>query len=169
LPDKQDYQHSNSSPKQLNIAKQYLFVREIKYNRSTEIDSMNYNANAPLGASWCASFGYWCLDKASIQYPQKKSPLARSHVNKYSFNAIDVIRGKKQIKAGYGLIWQKGSTIYGHFAFAYEDWNNNQGKTIEGNTSPNNIGSQDNGDGVYIKFRKIEPFNYFRIKWITIY
>lgn len=130
---------------------------------------MTDNCKATRGASWCSCFGYWILDLCKVQYPQQKSALARSHKNKYSFNVLEVLNNRKVIRAGDGLIWQKGESIYGHFGFAMFDWEGRAGYSIEGNTSADNTGSQSNGDGVYVKKRKIEPFNYFRIKWITPY
>ena len=158
----------SDKPRQVQIAEQYLFVRETNgYNRSPEIDSMNQNCRNPPGASYCAAAVYWCLDKAGVYYPNKKSGLARSLRNNNTFTAWDVLNKKKNIKAGDAIIWQKGKTINGHAALADEDWPGSSGKTIEANTSPGGSGNQADGDGFFIKKRRIEPFNYFRIKWIT--
>lgn len=97
-----------------------------------------------------------------------KSGLARKLVTKkQTFTAYDVVMGRQQIKKGDILIWQKGTTIYGHTGFASDDWDGTTGKTIEANTSPGTGGNQSNGDGVYQRKRTIEVYSYFRIKWIT--
>ncbi len=152
----------------VQIAERYLFVREVKANRSPEIDSMNRNAGAPVGSYWCASFVKWILDKAVINYqPQRINALARSLVNKQSFTAFNILNGKAKILCGDVLIWQKGKTSSGHTGFADDNWDGTAGTTIEGNTAAGGAGNQANGDRVAIKNRRIEPFNYFRIKWIT--
>jgi hypothetical protein len=142
-------------------------MTEERPNRSPIIDSMNRHVGNPLGVSYCAAAGYWWLDNAGVSYPQQRSGLARSFKNSLSFSVMDVLNHKRKILAGYGLVWQKGNTIYGHFAFASEDWQGSKGKTIEGNTSSGTTGSQSNGDGFFNRDRRIEPYNYFRIKWIT--
>ena len=122
---------------------------------------MNKNVGNPKGASWCAAFVKWCLDLANIKLPQKVTGLARSLRNKNTFSAMDVLNGKKKVKCGYIIIWQKGKTIYGHTGFADSDWDGIKGKTVEGNSSDGKK------EGVRFQTRMIEPFNYFRIKYFT--
>lgn len=113
---------------------------------------------------------YFCLDSAEIEYPMKKSGLARSLVSKdtnITFTAYDVVMGKKKVLKGDIAIWQKGTTIYGHSGLVEYDWDGTKGKTIEANTSSSNTGSQSEGEGVYEKHRRIEVYSYFRIKWFT--
>lgn len=131
-------------------------------NRSILIDSMNRYVGNPLGSPYCA---------AAVSYairPNKpKSGLARALKTKETFTAWDVIQGKKSIKKGFIIIWQKGETISGHTGIAKENWNGTSGKTYEGNTSSGDKGSQSNGDGFYERSRKIQATSYFRIKWVT--
>jgi len=86
---------------------------------------------------------------------------------KTSIKANDVLLGTKIIPDGSLIIWEKGSTISGHIGFV-EKWNKISGKTIEGNTSSGKVGSQSDGDGVYVRTRYIEPANYFRITSFTL-
>lgn len=74
----------------------------------------------------------------------------------------EVLAGRYSPKAGDLVIWARGNTIYGHIGFVLYDWNGDRGWTIEANTSSGK-GSQYDGDGVYKRLRKIEPFNYFKI------
>jgi hypothetical protein len=84
-----------------------------------------------------------------------------------TFTALDVINGKEKVLEGDFGTYQKGTTISGHAIVVNADWKGISGETIEANTSSGTKGSQDNGDGVYKRIRKIEPFNYFRLKWFT--
>lgn len=132
------------------------------------MDRFNRNAKAPLGSPYCAVFVYYMLDSAGIDYPMKKSGLARSLVTKtITFTALDVLNKKETVKKDDIPIWQKGETIFGHAGIASADWDGKNGMVIEANTSPGSSGSQSDGDGIWEKKRKIEPFNYFRIKWFT--
>ena len=54
----------------VKYAESYLFVREITYNRSPEIDSMNLAVGVPVGSSWCAAFVSWVFTNNNIPNPQ---------------------------------------------------------------------------------------------------
>lgn len=132
------------------------------------MDRFNRHVGSPLGSPYCAAFVYFCLDSLGIDYDMKRSGLARRLVSKTkSFSAIEVIYGREKILKDDILIWQKGQTIFGHGGISAEDWEGTSGATIEANTSSGTSGNQSNGDGIYKKNRRIEPYNYFRIKWIT--
>jgi hypothetical protein len=156
-----NFAHSQSFS-HLDRFRQWIGQKEQKPNRSPLIDSMNRYVGSPLGSPYCAAAVSY-----SIRPNGPKSGLARSLRTRTTFTALDVIQGKKQIKRGYILIWQKGETISGHAGLANKDWNKTSGETVEGNTSAGNKGSQSNGDGFFIRQRSIQPTSYFRIKWIT--
>ena len=96
-----------------------------------------------------------------------KSALARAFINRKSIKARDVLLGIIKVPSGSLVIWGKGTTIYGHIGFTDGIWYK-KGKTVEGNTSSNNKGSQSNGDCVANKNRTIQPYNYFRITHFTV-
>ena len=150
--------------KQVDTALKYSYVREIKYNRSPEIDKWNKFVGNPLGASYCGALAGYSIQKCTA--PKVKSGLAQHYYRKapdsLRFSAGDVLRGKYKVKAGDLIIWARGSTIYGHIAIALYDWEGISGWTIEGNTSSGR-GSQYDGDGVFIRWRTIYPYSYFRI------
>jgi hypothetical protein len=58
--------------------------------------------------------------------------------------------------------------MFGHVGFVVE-WRGKSGTTVEGNTSSGLKGSQNDGDGVYMRKRTINPYSYFRITDFTIY
>lgn len=159
---------SYSDNRHIDSAKKYLYVRERGYNRSPEIDKWNKYVGNPKGASWCGAFVGWNIQQCKA--PKLRSGLARNYYTKakntLTFTAGDVIRGKQKVKKGDLVIWARGSTIYGHIGIALCDWQGSKGWTIEGNTSAG-AGSQHDGDGVFKRYRKIEPYNYFRIIGFT--
>ncbi len=152
--------------KHITIFEQWLGQTETRgANRSGLIDSMNRYVAYPLGSPYCAAAV--CLALKLSGKPIFKSGLAQNLRNSDSFSAWDVFTGKRQVLKGDLLIWQKGTTVFGHAATASKNWNGASGETYEGNTSSGEKGSQSNGDGFWHKFRHISPTSYFRIKWIT--
>ena len=158
---------SHSSTKAIAIFKEWIGQQEQRPNRSPLIDSMNRYVGNPLGAPYCAAAVSYAYYKAGN--PFVKSGLARNLRTKQTYSAYDVFVGKKQVRKGDILIWQKGETISGHAAVAKDDWVGRSGPTDEGNTSPGNAGSQSDGGGFWERWRTISPTSYFRIKWITPY
>ncbi len=134
-------------------------------NRSPLIDSMNRYVGSGYGNPYCAATVCYGLYKSGK--PVFKTALARNLRNKDTFTSFDVIMGNKKILRGDILIWQKGETVNGHTETATENWNGVKGKTVGGNTSSSDKGSQSDGGGFWNRTRKIEPTSYFRIKWIT--
>lgn len=152
--------------KRLAILKGWMYQTETNGpNRSPLIDSMNRYVGSAKGSSYCAATVSYSLYLSGN--PVLKTGLARNLRNKNTFSAWEVLTGKKQIKAGYIIVWQDGDTMFGHAATAREDWDGWNGKTYEGNTSPGTKGSQSNGGGFYPRDRTIEQYAYKRIKWIT--
>jgi len=129
------------------------------------MDSANKFVGNPKASPYCAALGSLAVNKAGLSKP--KSGLARNMRTKDTYNAYEVVRGIRKVHQGDGLIWQKGQTLFGHFGFADTDWENGSGYTVEGNTSPDNRGSQSNGGGVYRRKRSINPTSYFRIVAVT--
>lgn len=121
-----------------------------------------------MGASYCGAFTGWCIQDCKA--PKVRAGLARHYYTKakntITFTAGDVIYKKQKVKKGDLVIWARGATIYGHVGMALFDWNGTEGWTIEGNTS-SGTGSQYDGDGVFKRYRKIQPYSYFRIIGFT--
>lgn len=156
----------------MELAKTFVGKQETEgKNRGQWIDVWNRFVDAPLGSPYCASFVSWILYHSGVSEPQIKSPLARHFYTKapkvLKYSAGEVLRKKRNVKQGTIIIWQRGETIYGHTGFALEDWKGISGKTIEANTTKGTKGIQHDGDGVYIRRRTIEPYNFFRIIGFT--
>ena len=150
----------------IKIALGYVGVVEKEGNRGVVIDSIN-RKYAYIGAPYCASFISWILNKADkikkVLTPKIRTARARKFITKNSISASEVLLKKIKLSKKYIVIWGKGNTPFGHGGFTYKNWLNGKGQTIEANTSSGKKGSQRNGTGIWIRTRKIEPLNYFRI------
>jgi len=148
----------------VDVAKSFLQIREIKPNRSPEIDLFN-KPFGNIGGPYCATGVAYCLKKSGVELPKGYS-LAKNYL-KYGWNtttAREVLNGKSIPSRNDLVIWGKGSTIYGHVGIVISyDPSTGILTTIEFNTSSDDKSSQREGDGVFIKKRKIEPYNYFKI------
>lgn len=157
-----------SAQPHLDTAKSYLFVREkTGKNDGYYVEKFLKYVGRKKGDSWCAAYVSYCLGVSKVSYPTVKSGLARSFKLKSSIKANDVLLGRITIPPGSIVIWEKGSTIFGHVGFVIK-WLTKSGTTIEGNTGSGNTGSQSDGDGVYKRTRYITPGNYFRITSFTL-
>ncbi len=157
----------SQDPKHLVIAKSYVGTVEATGNNDgPKIEYIIKRGHGAPHSSYCAFFVTLCIDSAKVKTPIVRSGLARSYKLKTSIPAKDVLIGKTSIPAGSIVIWQRGNTINGHTGFVRK-WYTRWGLTVEGNTSGGNIGSQADGDGIWLKSRSIEPANYFRITSFT--
>lgn len=148
----------------LDVARRYLNYKEVGNNRGAFIDTINKAVSNPLGSPYCSAFVSYCQIQSN-SFPKKKTGLATKWIDKNSISALDVWNKKKTIDSTYLVIWQKGSTVFGHIGIVEKV--SNKITTIEANTSSGIRGSQSNGNGIYRRLRSIEPFNYFRIKAFT--
>lgn len=155
-------------PKHLSIAEGYVGTTEkTGHNDGPEIEKIIKHGGGAKGASYCGYFIWTILDSAQVKTPKVRSGMARGYKIKSSIDANDVLIGKVKIPPGTLVIFQKGETIFGHVGIV-KSWGKKYGYTVEANTSPNNTGSQSNGDGIWYKYRSIQPLNYFRVRWFTL-
>ena len=154
--------------KHLDIANSFVGVTELTNNNDgAEVEMFQKSVNLKKGNAWCGAFVGYCLNTANVVNPKTRSGLARNYKHKNSIKANDVLIGKTKVPNGSLVIWEKGTTIFGHVGFV-ANWEKHHGTTIEGNTSSGRSGSQSDGDGVYRRYRTIMPANYFRITSFTI-
>lgn len=149
----QSVQYSQSY---VDTALSYVGVKELTgKNDGYEVEKFLKSVGLGKGNHWCAAFVSYCLTAVKYPFPVR-SGLARSFVRKNSLIAAKFTNSTK-VPKGALAIWQRGETIFGHIAIVLE-WEGMKGKCVEGNVS----------NSVRILNRKIEPFNFFRIKWFTI-
>lgn len=147
---------------QLQVARSFIGVTESGgNNRGPEVKMFLASVGLGQGHAWCAAFVSYCLTKASVTYPTKRTAGARNFISTRSIKARDVLSGRVTPESGWLVIWQHGNSWAGHIGFVV-DWKKGVGQTIEGNTSSGK-GSQRDGDGVYARNRSIAPGNTFRI------
>lgn len=153
---------SQNTTYHLDTAYSYLGVTEKTGNNDgKQVEIFLKSVGRKKGDSWCAAFVSYCLTVSGVMYPKTRSGLARDFATKTDkrlvIKATDVILKKYKVVKGDLVVWQKGETVFGHIGMTTEDWNAIKGKTIEGNVS----------NKVSLMTRKIEPANYFRIKWFV--
>lgn len=160
---------ASESVNTLNVARGFVGVREEwGTNRGYWVNRFLLSAKSKPGNQWCAAFVAFCLDSARVKSLAVRSALARSYVRPNSVKATRVIAENMEIPAGSVVVWRRGNTIFGHVGFVVQ-WKGKSGTTVEGNTSSGVRGSQNDGDGVYMRKRTINPYSYFRITDFTIY
>jgi hypothetical protein len=153
----------------LDTALKYANTHEIGNNAGFDNKWLEKRLKAEgwkIPEPYCSWFTSFCLDAGKAKTPTYRGGLAIRFYDKTSIPAKKVLLGQVKIDAGYICTFQHDNTIFGHSSQVIS-WNKESGVTIEANTSPTNTGNQSNGDGIYIKHRKIEPRNHFRIKGFT--
>jgi CHAP domain len=161
-----------NEPPHIVMARGYLRVRETTgHNRSPDIDRWNRYVGAPLGSSYCSSFVSWNLGQARVKFPATRTAWARGFLLRgQSVSARDVLIGRYLPRSGDIVVWIRPQG--GHVGFVTRCARAPAGQspllsTIEANTSSGDKGSQANGDGVYERKRRIQPFAKFRILGFT--
>ncbi len=155
-------------PKHLSVALSYVGTTEATgHNDGPAVETFLHSVGRHKGDSWCASFVSYCLTKAGVKVPAIRSGLARDFKRSPGLIKAELVLRGIPVARGSIVGWEKGNTVFGHIGFTNCAWNKAKGETIEGNTSSGASGSQDNGEGVYIRKRTIQPANYFRIRWFV--
>lgn len=141
--------------------------REARPNRSPLIDKMNRFVGSPLGSPYCAAAVSLALETARVRSPTIRTGLAQNFRTTGSIRAGEVLSGRKVVPVGAIAIWQIGRSWKGHAALVVAVIDRQTIRTIEANTSCAGNGDERDGDGICRKLRKIEPYNYFGLRWFT--
>lgn len=169
LPWQQAPDSASSVPKHIRIAQHFVGHKEIAPNRSPLIDYWNRRVGVPLGSPYCAAFVSFVLDSARAVKPSIRSAYSLDFANAKYGKVIPsrfVLERRYKLEPSnrYIAIWKRRGG--GHIGFVEKWYNNKSGQTIEANTSSGS-GSQWNGDGVYRRYRNIEPYNTFALVYFT--
>ncbi len=108
------------------------------------------------GYPWCASFSSYCIGVCKDIITKIKTASAIKSVNKDTYTEKEVRMKRVHPEPGTLAIWRHGNTASGHIGIVY-CWNDISGQIIEGNS----------GNKVSFNVRKLEPRNYFRIRYFT--
>jgi hypothetical protein len=143
-------------------AARHLDVREAPpgSNRGGWVDRFQAPWGSARGYAWCGAFVGYCLRKAAVGGLTSRVLYVPFIIEdaKGCRGGFKGWVGKESIKAGDLVVMDfGGSSVLGeHVGLAIDDYDRatNSVRTIEGNTSSGNAGSQDNGGGV---FRRARP------------
>lgn len=149
-----------------DTACKYIGIVEDGRNDGHWINVWQSHVGISTGASYCAAFVSWILDRVDASSPTIRSGLAQKFITTESIKALDVFKKRKSINHPSLLVWKRGNTWKGHVGIVFK-WFDTWGYTIEANTSSGLKGSQADGEGVYLRMREIQPYNYFRITHFT--
>lgn len=153
----------------LDTAMRYTGIKEATgKNDGYHIEKFQRSVKAPKGSSWCAAFVSYSLTAGKATYPKQRSASSRAFKLKSSIDAKKVYYGIVTIPAGALVGFEDVGKYTGHIEFVREQWRGRTGKTIGGNTSSGNSGSQSDGQGVYQRTRNISLTSNFRITWFTL-
>ena len=152
-----------SRPAVVDTAMQEVGEKEVEGpNEGPDIRKYMASVNLADGYSWCAGLVRWAMDQAGRDTPTVRSAAATDYITGRSVAARKMIRGTEVVSAGALVIWRRGDTWKGHIGIV-RSWQQQCGRTVEGNTSSGDAGPQRDGDGVWPRRRCINPGSYFRI------
>lgn len=141
----------------LDLAKKYIGYTEHPANSNQNLFGAWYGMN---GVPWCMEFVQFCFANAGYTLPHKTASCSAllDWYKAYKPNRIKLMPLPNDI-----VIYK-----FGHTGIV-ESGNSQAVTAIEGNTSSNNNGSQDNGGGVYRRVRPasqvtayIRPFDTYK-------
>lgn len=133
----------------LNIARSQIGTLESPANSNKTKYGKWYGLD---GNPWCMMFIQWCFAQAGQALPYKTASCS-DLLNWYRKNQPDRVNATAQ--PGDIVIYS-----FGHTGIV-ESVGANKITAIEGNTSPGNSGSQDNGGGVFRRTRKLSLVTAF--------
>lgn len=138
---------------------------ELGANRGKIVDLIEQDFKTK-GVAWCVMFVWHCYNEASKAigagtiplYFTASSQALYNHYKNEEFTFTDPMK----LRTGDIAIWQNGTSWTGHAGLVtgYYSPMKFVFPTIEGNTSTDDKGSQDNGDGVYRKIRRAKPDSF---------
>lgn len=158
-------------------AKKYLHVREkTGRNDAPEIDRMLAYLGLPKGLSWCAAFvifGYKeAADELRVKQPWPRygrvamlwETCKRNPLKYHAITTEEVRLGIVRLQPGDLPVWANGTIrnrdFNGHIGLVVSQLSPLKIKTIEGNTSSGDKGSQRDGNGVFERTRAIAPGSF---------
>lgn len=168
---------SAQSPAHVDTALFYKNITEVgEDNHGPEVKKFLAVTGLDEGYPWCAAFVSYCLEVTNVDWPRIRSAQAQKFITRKSIKASRVLMGIETAPVGSIVVWKRGNGPYGHAAFYIAPCSCNENGdhkncfiTIEGNTTSqiSTAENERNGDGVYIRYRKINPGSFLRIVSFT--
>ncbi|MDD2230720.1 MAG: hypothetical protein PHY48_15140 [Candidatus Cloacimonetes bacterium] len=169
----------------LRVAPTYLGVREeLGPNHGKRVDKILANAGLPPGQPWCMALVY-TINKEAHDNLKLSNPVPRTGLSagywrtaikrKFTFKVIpasQVLLGAK-IEPADTAIWRRGAiradgTFSGHAATVITQVNSKTFKSIDGNTGADEKGDQGEGDGSFLKTRRLGVSKFLVMGFIRI-
>jgi hypothetical protein len=155
-----------------------------EFHRYVGLDNQKQIKATGSGYSWCAAFVVYNYKEAA-EFCGKAQPLpktagvanlwnrAKENPVRYTTFTVEQVRlGLIKLQPGDMPIWKHGTAkqafTTGHIGLTISQVSNTKLKTIEGNTSPGEGGSQSDGGGVYFRDRYLSPSNFYILGFVRI-
>lgn len=134
-----------------------------KSNRGLIIDKIQKYFGLK-GQQYCVMFTLYCYieacNKLKIKFPFPKTASSQSLFENAKAKGA-TYTDPKLIKPGDIVIWRKLKLWQGHAGLVISNlFEDKTFRTIEGNTSNSNYGSQRDGDGIYKRIRSANKLNF---------
>lgn len=151
--------------KALEWANKFVGTQEVPKdsNRGLVIDDIQ-KVFGFKGVSYCALFAQYCYKRActalNLQFPFSGTASSQTlYQEALKKNWIET--DFKKLKRGDIVIWRKWKLWQGHVGIVEQVFTELETfHSIEGNTSPGDIGSQSNGGGIYRRVRFMKKMDF---------
>lgn len=169
----------------LKVAPTYLGIREpLGDNRGKDVNRILANVGLDPGNPWCMALVY-TIHKDSFEHLKLKNPVPRTGLaanywieankRKLTFKTIpasQVLMGIK-VEPADSAIWRRSAfrrdgTFQGHAAIVITQIDKKTFKSIDGNTGADEKGDQGEGDGSFLKTRKLGISKFLVMGFIRI-
>jgi hypothetical protein len=144
-------------------SKKWLWVKEQGKNKGAEVERFQKAIDGrSCQEPWCAGFVGFCIKELESRFGVKSQLNLSEHVLTMWNNNV---KYRSQIPhAGYIAIWKLKGTASGHCGIVVEAPEKcEEFKTCEGNTAGPKDGIEREGDGVWLKSRKLHTPGDFKL------
>ncbi len=154
----------------IHEAKRWVGITEQGGNNRGQLVALFQRAAGGLanGEPWCMAFVQFCIQAvdslvADCDGTQEKSALFKGEHCLTIWNKSQALKIDTP-KPGCLCIWQHGQTASGHVGIVVDVNADGSIMTVEGNTSSDDTGNQREGDGVWLKRRRLDSAGSLRFK-----
>ena len=154
----------------IHEAKRWVGITEQGGNNRGQMVELFQRAAGGLanGEPWCMAFAQFCIQAVDnlvtdCEGLREKSPLFKSEHCLIVWNKSQALKIDSP-KPGCLCIWQHGQTASGHVGIIVDLNADGSIMTVEGNTSSADAGNQREGDGVWLKRRRLNTGGSLRVK-----
>ena len=155
----------------ISEAKRWVsFVEVGGDNKGQVVEMFQRVVGKAVGEAWCLSFVQYCLKQVDSSFEEiykKKLPLHGVNITEHCLTCWHKTPAQYKFrgaKPGRIIIWRHGTTTRGHAGIVvHVERGTGYIWTVEGNTGPSNSTIQRDGDGVYLKRRKLKSSGTMQI------